>query len=358
MEPATPDQHGGIEERIRLLYDTFGQRKKMGLPEPDLRRPLFFLHRPFLGDLDLLTIFNTKRCKYQCHFCHLPAKSPKALVSEEDILAQFQFVVSELKHSLSLITRFTMSNEGSILDPDTFPFGTLRAIVQGTRELRMVRRIVMETRLEFMNRDAIFELRRCNPRVTFDILTGFESKDREIRDEFLYKQEPISSFLNGLDAVAASGCDLTAYVLFKPSPYMTDEEAFQEAESSIDYLVEHCQSRRIGLTIRLNPMYAATGTKWAEIARTTPTYKPPRLTDVMKLAQKKSKEGLQLYIGISREGIDENWGSYLCREDYSDALIRPIKLFNERKSLDFGEVLGKMNTGLRLPSTSPAGSNG
>lgn len=109
---------------------------------------------------------------------------------------------------------------------------------------------------------------------------------------------------------------------------MTDNEAFWEAESSVDFLSRECGKRKIPLTIRLNPMYAAVGTKWAERAQKTSKYQPPRLTDVMRLADKKAHEGMVIYIGLSNEGLNEKWGSYLSREDYSNALIKPIKLFN------------------------------
>jgi hypothetical protein len=253
-------------------------------------------------------------------------------VSTEDIISQFEYVVTELKHSLSLFTRLTMSNEGSVLDAETFPTDALMVIARCTREIRLIRRVVLETRLEFLDPAILSELCKLNPRIKLDILTGFETRDERIRDDILSKEEALDVFLSGLDRVAVAGCDLTAYVLFKPSPHMTDEEAFAEAESSIDFLADQCRDRHIDLTIRLNPMYAAAGSRWAELARATPTYQPPRLTDVMRLAIKKTQEGHRLYVGVSREGLEESWGSYLAREDYSDRLIRPIKLFNEQKT--------------------------
>src|SRR5882672_12203132 len=129
-----------LEEEIRSLYRTFGQRKAMGESAQDSRLPHFFLHRPFSGDQDLLIIFNTKRCRYQCHFCQLPAKSSKRFISGDDILAQFIYAIREMKHSLSILTRVTLSNEGSVLDAKTFPTETLLTIARCIRELRLVRR--------------------------------------------------------------------------------------------------------------------------------------------------------------------------------------------------------------------------
>lgn len=231
----------------------------------------------------------------------------------------------------------TISNEGSILDADTLPTEVLLSIARCVRELRLVRRLVLETRLEFVDSDVLRTVRELVPNVVLDILTGFETRDESIRNQVLVKREPLDLFLRGLDRVAEAGCELTSYVLYKPAPTMTDADALTEAERTIDYLSEQCSRRDVRLTIRLNPMYAAAGSKWAERARSLQEYRPPRLADIMKLAAKKRKEGLRLYVGLSAEGLDESWGNYMVREDYTPSLIRPIKLFNDLKISSFEE---------------------
>lgn len=324
-----------LDKKVMRLYNEFGQRKVMGAPAPSVRQPHYFLHRTFLGEQDLVIIFNTKRCRYQCYFCDLPRKSSTSWVSTDDILAQFEYVLNELKHSLSVLDRLTLSNEGSVLDADTFPTDALLTIARCARELRRVRTLVLETRLEFIDCEILRQIREADPRATVNILTGFETKDPHIRDEILFKREPLDVFLKGLDKVAECDAELTAYVLFKPSPMMTDDDAFAEAESSIDFLIEQCQRRGIPLTVRLNPMYAAKHSKWAKIARAMPQYKPPRLTDVLRLATKNAQEGVRIYIGLSTEGLEEPWGNYMAREDYSRELLKQAILFNNGKLIDF-----------------------
>ena len=326
-----------LEEWVRDLYDKFGQRKPMGQSAPNARTPHYFLHRTFLGENDLLIIFNTKRCRYRCHFCQLPQKSSKVFIPGKDILAQFKYVLKEMKHSLSVLDRLTLSNEGSILDNDTFPADTLLTIARCIPQLRRVRTFVIETLIEFVDSSVIYQIKKAAPKVVVDILTGFETYEPHIRDEVLVKNESLSDFEAGLDKVAESGATFSSYILFKPGPTMTDEEAFIEAEKSIDYVVDQCQCRGITLNyIRINPMYAAKGSPWAKIAKATPKYQPPRLTDVMRLAEKKAKEGLKIYIGLSTESLDEVGCNYMSREDYSPALIKPIKLFNDCKISSFG----------------------
>lgn len=322
------------KQQIEELYEKFGQRKPMGESAPSPWLPHFFLHRTFLGDQDLLIIFNTKRCKYRCHFCQLPAKSSPSLIPGSEIVSQFTYVVKELKHSLSVLDRLTFSNEGSVLDAETFPTSALLEIAEGIHELRRVRTLVLETRLEFVDTDVLAQVRQAAPRVSLNILTGFETHDPYLRDHVLFKREPLEVFERGLDRVAEAGANLTAYVLFKPRWDMTDAEAVAEAEESIDYLAEQTNARGMSLSVRLNPMYAADGSRWAKKAHTSPDYLPPRLTDVMRVAAKKRQQGVNIYIGMSTEGLDDG-SNYMAREDYSPALIKPVLLFNGGKIHSF-----------------------
>jgi hypothetical protein len=317
-----------LQKRINDLYREYGLSKPMGISVEDPSRPHFFLHRRFIDDQDLLIIFNTKRCRYQCNFCNLPSKSSIKPISSACILDQFEFVVNELKHSIGVLNRITVSNEGSVLDTDTFPQDALITIAQCTSELKAMRTIVLETRLEFVSTDYLNEIALANPKVHIDVLTGFETLDPKIRDKILVKREPIDVFINGLDILSTIPSSLTAYVLFKPSPYMTDTEALNEAENSIDFLKDKCKERNIPLTIRLNPMYAANGSKWFEMALQYKNFKPPRLSDVLELAERKRAEGVKLYIGLSTEGLDDPHCTYRAREDFTKDLLKRVIGFN------------------------------
>ena len=321
-----------LECRIRKLYANFGQQKPMGsLNIQDTRTPFFFLHRTFLGEQDLLIIFKTKRCRYNCNFCSLSTLSSSSWVSESEILSQFEYVIVELKHSLSVLDRITISNNGSVLDGKTMSPATLVKIAKCIKEIRRIHTMVLESRLEFFDNLIMEKIRAVNPRLSINILAGFETLNTFIRDDILDKKESIKTFEKGLDKVAESGVDLTAFVLYKPSHLMSDSDAYLEAEDSIEYLVKNCNERGIDLTIRLNPMFAAKGSKWAKIAFETPGYQPPRLSDVLELAQAKLREGIPVYIGLSTENLDLDKGSYKCREDYSEKLLNRAILFNNNK---------------------------
>jgi archaeosine synthase beta-subunit len=330
-----PSLAGPLASYVADLYDTCGQTKPMPHVTPPPNRPHYFLLRTFLGENDLLVILNTKRCQYQCAFCRLPAKSSRAWIADEDIEQQFRYVVGELRHGLSVVDRVTLSNEGSVLDERTLGPTALRRIVAGIGAMRRVRRIEFETRLEFVRPEVLAELKATAPRADIGILTGFETANQRIRDKVLRKQEPMPTVLAGLDSIATAGAALTAYVLYKPDPHMSDQAAYDEAASTIDYLRRQCSRRDIDLTIRLNPMYRALGSRWAREADRAADYAPPKLTDVMRVAEEAAVQRTKIYIGLSAEGLADEDGTYRAREDYSASLIRHVKGFNDRRSLKF-----------------------
>jgi len=301
----------------------------MGGTASSLQRVHFFLLRRMFLETDLLVIFNTKRCRYKCHFCQLPEKSVREWVSEGEITSQFANVLLKCKHALSLLDRVTLSNEGSVLDESTFPRPALEAIVRAINELRRVRRLVLETRIEYVDEGALTKLNAVAPRTRLDVLTGFETLDERIRDEVLGKQETLAQFIDGLDRLSrVPRAMITCYVLLKPDPTMSDAAAIAEALESIRFLKRQTEKRGLELFIRLNPMYSAEGSAWARRAQAA-GFLPPRLSDALEVARETVNIGVSVYIGLSAEGLAPIQSTYMAREDYTHELLKEAIIFNQ-----------------------------
>ena len=312
----------------RLLAEA-GPGKPMGVGAPTADRPHFFLVRRFLNDIDLGVILNTRRCRYQCHFCDLPTKNAATDASVDDLRLQFGHVLEETRHALSVLTKLSLSNEGSVFDAPTFAPEALVEICAAAARLPALRTIALETRLEFVTAERIEELRAVTGEKRIDIITGFETLDEHLRDDVLFKREPLDDFVDGLDLLAAHELSLTAYVLFKPDYTMSDEEAIEEARNSIEFLRSETAARGIPLMVRFNPMYAARRTQWASNAALDPSYRPPRLTDVLAVAKEARASGVPIYIGLSAEGLAEEGRTYRSREDFTKDLLKEAIRFNE-----------------------------
>lgn len=329
----TENLTSGTTEKVRHFYRTFGPSKKMhtGVVARDYDTPNFFLVRKMFGVSDLLVIFATSRCRFDCSFCDLPSRAAAGEVTAQSIVRQFVHSIEAVRHSLGVIEHVTLSNDGSVLDDLTFPRDALDAILLAIVEIRPVRIIEIESRLEFASNEYLSRLSRLAPNVRFSILTGFETVNSAIRSTLLGKQFSLRAFERALDRLSVARVGLTAYVLYKPDPSMSEAAAIEEAGATVDYLESECRQRGVSLKIRLNPMYGADRSKWLHRAKDNgiaPEEAAPDLRNVLMVARDVLSRGLPIHIGLSDEGLASNGWSYRSRLDYSVETLRDAIKFN------------------------------
>lgn len=323
MEPAPT-----LADYIRAIRKTSGARRPMGLSSKSTTRPHYHLLRKFKGDVDLLIILNTKRCHYNCSFCDLPTKSGLQYVTSGDIQEQLSETFSHYRDSLDVIDRLTLSNEGSVFDADTMDPSVLTQVADAAKAIPALRRLVLETRPEFVTADALEKILRIADDCIIDVLVGFETQDERIRNVTLGKRQDRESLLNFLNLLSThERTAVTSYVLVKPGLDQDDDAAIEEARATIQYLACETQTRGVPLSIRLNPMYIPSETRWGKKAVAL-GYLPPRLSDVLRLARWAEAHGVPSYVGLSTEGLAESGSSYHCRDDFSKSLLKEAIQFN------------------------------
>ncbi|GEO80618.1 hypothetical protein ROR02_07490 [Pararhodospirillum oryzae] len=176
--------------------------------------------------------------------------------------------------------------------------------------------------MEFVN-DEILNNIKSKTRRKIAILAGFETLDPEIRSNILGRRQDVSIFESGIEVLGRSKTDLIAYVLYKPSPLMTDSAARIEASTTIDFLAAACKRNGVNLTIRLNPMYAATGTPWHDEAMAAgDAYSPPLLSDVVEVAKEKRARGIPVYLGLTSEGRATNNTTYKAHPGHTKESLK------------------------------------
>lgn len=313
---------------VKELVRTYGVAKPMNEEEVSAELPKFFLLRKFHGLIDLAIIFQTKRCQYQCAFCAIPSTSTRDHIDRSAIMSQFMVTCRELAHGLHLAERVSLSNDGSVLDPATFGRDALDQIIYATGALRGVREIHLESRTEFVNREILTHLKSLNKRVKFTILVGFETFDPTIRRELMRKNQELEAFEAAVAELGACGFDLGAFVLYKAHPDMVDDDAYHEAERSIDYLQSLATRHGLSVLVRLNPLYIAKGSLWDKQGKTA-TYVPPNLRDVYRLAIKKRAEGVRMFVGLSEEGLSRHGSTFRECLGYNGRVLQDCVRFNE-----------------------------
>lgn len=317
-----------LNQYICELSKKNGSRKPMGKPSGSPSEAHYFLLRKFTSVLDFLIIFNTKRCRRNCHFCALPFKSGPKLISSDDIASQFACASEEIKPAIDVIERLTMSNEGSILDEMTFPRDALFRILSSYRYFPSAKECLLETRLEFVDEEVMKQCKKCvGESISLCILTGVETISPNIRESVLNKREPIELIEEKFELLGREAINVCAYILYKPDPTMTDVEAYDEAKATVEYVKSLAIRSGITAAFRINPMYVAEGTPWSK-KLDREQYRPPKLTDIARLSNSIRKSGHASYIGLTSEGLSDITLTYRARSDFSKDLYRQCILHN------------------------------
>ncbi len=310
------------------IRNVSGARRAMGESSPEENQPHYHLLRKFKGDVDLLIILNTKRCYYNCSFCDLPAKSSRNTISSKSIIHQMLSVFRLYADSLDVMDRITVSNEGSVFDYNTVDSFVLAALANAITAIPNVGRLVLETRPEFVTSATLDAIQESAPRCIIDILIGFETQDDKLRNVTLGKRQSKESLTVLLDMLATrERVALTSYALVKPGFAQSDAAGIEEAQATIRYLAEQTAIRQIPLSVRLNPMYIPTTTRWGRQAQAN-GYLPPRLSDVFNVALWAERHGIPAYVGLSTEGLANPNQSYRCRDDFGRDLLKRAIFFN------------------------------
>lgn len=313
---------------IKSLILEHGCGKAIGRPSENPKVPHYSLLRNFLGLLDYLIIFNTPRCRYRCRFCDLPKKNTKHINFQVgDIYAQFCYAMAYLAPAVDVVQRFTVSNEGSALDFSTFPQAEWVKIFDELQGWRSLREIVLESRSEFASPDVLDFFDSGCSRLKKHLLLGFESSNERIRNTILGKQEPTAKVVSTIKELGRRGWALIAYVIYKPDPSMSHEDADNDTIETVSWLKQHADMHGVDLTVRINPLYLIHNSPLGRKV-SIGTYQPPMLSRCLALAQSFRANGIRCYIGLSAEGFDGLSTTFRDCSDYSPQLLKTAIIFN------------------------------
>ena len=290
-------------------------------------RPVSLVIRDFLGEREAVIVLYTRRCAYQCSFCTLPSASSHSMLSLDEVTGQLDRAREFVMASKEPVSRVALGNEGSLLDERTFSPDHLQMTVEFAQALPGAREIIIETRPEFVDEPALARLKKWQGRCALSLKVGLESRDDYIREHFLDKRMRLSDFESAVHAIAAYGHSLESYVLLKPHPGHTDEEARAEAISTCEYVKQLCAMAAVPLTLRINSMYRAKGSRWATMARQA-GWEPPSVFDIAEVMWAVRGPGVQVFAGVSEEGLATVDGHFESRADFQPWALRSLESFN------------------------------
>lgn len=301
-------------------------------------RPLSIVMRRVFGVSELVVVFYTKRCQFQCSFCTLPSTSAYSDISTSSVQKQLQRAFEYAGTELSGVEQVSLGNEGSILDERTFSRDQLAHVLTRCVSLPSVRHVVLETRAEFVSDELLSEiLKWISPR-KLSLKIGLESADHMIRQRILCKKMDLHHFESVVEMLGRMGVGLASYVLMKASPSHSDREGREDARNTCEYLKALCRKNGTDLTLRINTMYRAEGSVWARWAADH-GWEPPSIFDLAELMLDVYDDDVKVFAGLYDEGLATRDGHYEVRADFEPWALEALERYNQTMDI---ELLGQV----------------
>ncbi|MBT3218064.1 MAG: hypothetical protein HN348_03155 [Proteobacteria bacterium] len=274
------------------------------------RRPADWWFQESVEGTVLFIVFYSQACRWSlCTGCNLPSVGSKRHVGWRSLVAQVDWLLSEpdIASKSDEIRKVIVSNNGSVLDEDTFSTVALMYLLaQLMLRFPVLHAVSLETRAEYVDLAELEFLSRAikegaSPAET-EIAIGFEAFDDHIRNKEFLKGLSLEAFEEMVERVAGTHLRLKCYFMQKPVVTMTDEEAVIDVQRGIDYLSEVSLKHKVPINIHLNPTYVASGTP-LESAFREGKFWPPRLLDVVRAVVHSKDKPISVFVGLNDEGL-------------------------------------------------------
>jgi len=283
--------------------------------------------------LILFIVFYSQACRWsRCLGCNLPSLVSTHHIPYKALMAQIDHVMNDSKvmEQRKEIRKIIVSNNGSILDQDTFSSTALMyMIAQFNLNIPGLRTLSIETRPEYVEFEELEFLARAlaegDTPTQLEIAIGFEAFDDDIRNKVFDKGLSLDIFEGLIQKMAPYGYKLKCYFMQKPVPNMSDEASVKDIRMAIDYLNDISLNYTTQINMHLNPTYVASGTL-LEPAFKKGDFSPPLLKDVARSAYHGRDKNVSIFIGLSDEGLAVKGGSFIRPGE--ETLIKQLERFN------------------------------
>ncbi|THB74327.1 MAG: hypothetical protein D6B28_02235 [Gammaproteobacteria bacterium] len=305
----------------------------------DERKPAqwWFQHSP--EGTVLFVVFYSMACRWsQCLGCNLPSQVSSRHIPFDSIMQQvdYIFALPEVMAKKGKIHKVIISNNGSILDEDTFSSTALiYFIALLNRNFKNLEVLTIETRPEYVDIEELEFIARSlaegERKTQLEIAIGFEAFDDTIRNDVFMKGLTIDVFEKLVERVAKYDFQLKCYFMQKPVPEMTDKQAVDDICAGIDYLSKTADKHGVKINMHLNPTYVAIGTL-LEPAFNEGRFIPPKLEDVARAIYSGKGKNISIFVGLSDEGLAVDGGSFLVPG--CEGIVAILEQFNQTQDYE------------------------
>lgn len=289
--------------------------------------------------LGIFLVLYTGQCRFaRCFSCSLHLLGSKKRVNSFSINRQVDSGLLDnlLSKEAQQVREIILSNNGSVFDRKTIPLGSvLYAIAIAIHRFPDLKKIVFETRVEYIHKEYISELRRIveyeNKDIRMEVGLGFEIFDDHFRNHVFKKNLSLEQVEKACETLSEESFSLRIYMLFHPLPQMDLEQSVLDMKNAITFFSRLSDRTGVPITIHINPTYVARSSM-LEQAFHSGDYIPPSLKDIRNVLKSYSKTNLKFHIGLSDEGLAVKGGSFLDVSSEEDFKI--LTAFNQKQNFD------------------------
>jgi radical SAM enzyme (TIGR01210 family) len=272
----------------------------------------------------LTVILRTVGCQWRkCTMCSFWQES--ADVTQADILAQLEHALRNSPDEEFILKIFT---SGSFLDEREISNETRKAIAAMVRNRTGIRKLIVETRPEFVSAAKIEDLQGVE---NLELAIGLETADDFIRSNYIKKGFSFDDYKNAGDIVLDSGATVKTYLLLKP-PFVSEKKAIEDVITSAELVSNY--SSTISLNLCNIQKYTLLESLWRR-----GYYRPPWLwsaVEAIKAIKKRNIVVMSDPVGAGHKRGPHNCGS--CDREITEA----IKSFNVTQDLHVLERLDEI----------------
>ena len=159
----------------------------------------------------------------------------KDRVKAEDFVSQFKGALKAF--NLSRYPVLSIYNAGSAFNEEEIPFEALESIFRMISKIPTIKQIILESRIEYVTKDKIRQLKNIIYGKDLIIGAGLESSNDTIRELCIHKGLPRKRFEQYIELSKSIGMNPRIYVLIKP-PFLTEMEAIEDVVGTTRYLYD------------------------------------------------------------------------------------------------------------------------
>jgi archaeosine synthase beta-subunit len=264
-----------------------------------------------------------------CSMCgHYAGTIRGEIPSVDEFLTQFRMEAG--CYDLGRIAIISLYNSGSILNPDELPLEALLGILRQIRDFPSVRKVILESRAEFVDANLICYLKEVLGKgKSLSIAIGLETADDETRRICLNKGSSLAEINDAVKKVKPYA-EIQLYILLG-IPFLTESEAVKDSILSI-----RCAQNMGADEIHIEPLTIQRYTL-VELLCRQGLYRLPSLYSLYEVLKAVVPE-IQPYVSpFMHMPLPERipQGCPRCTERLADGLLKEYNICRNRKPLDY-----------------------